>query len=152
MAKPHQTPFIGTHLILIQNGKILLQLNDSPPFKGQYTLVAGHVDEGEDVIEALVREAKEEANITLDPQKMTVKYIHQIPNAPYKGTTKDIINFFIETTEYTGTPCVNEPDKCQDIGFFDLNNLPENLSDLTRDGLEHYQKGTIFKVYERRKK
>lgn len=147
MTKPHQTPFIGTHLILIKDGKLLLQLNASPPFQGMYTFVAGHVDEGENVIEALVREAKEEANIILDPNKMTVKYIHQIPNAPYKGETKDIINFFIEATEFEGIPSVNEPEKCDEVGFFDLNALPDNLSGLTQDGLKAYLKGEIFNVY-----
>ena len=55
MTDIHQRPYIGVHLMLIQDGKLLLQRRKG--FLGQelYIPVSGHVDIGETSIEALVR-------------------------------------------------------------------------------------------------
>lgn len=62
-----QKPYIGVHLLLIKDNQILLSRRMHDHLKGVYMMVAGHVDIGESLIETMVRETKEEANITINP-------------------------------------------------------------------------------------
>lgn len=51
-------------LLLIKNNKVLLLKRQNTGYAdGKYSLVSGHVDKGETMQEAIIREAKEEAGI-----------------------------------------------------------------------------------------
>lgn len=90
----HQTPLIGAHLMLIKNNQILLMKRKGDALEGLYSFVSGHIDKDETAIEALVREAYEEANIKLNIQDLKfVAVLHQV-NTTYKGVIKDIVSFF----------------------------------------------------------
>lgn len=147
MNSTHQRPLIGTHLMLIQDGKLLLQKRNSGALQGVYTPVSGHVDGHETVIEALVREAKEEAGIILNPNDLVVKVVAHLPNAPYKGSHQDIINFFCFTDVYSGKIENKEPDKCESLAFYDLDNLPSAMMNHIFDVLKAYQKGQTYVVW-----
>ncbi len=62
-----QKPLIGAYLMLLVDNKVLLQRRKDGYYGGKYSLVAGHTEKGETVIEAIVREAKEESDIILEP-------------------------------------------------------------------------------------
>ena len=58
---------VAVHLILIEDGKILLLRRYHTGYEdGNYSVVAGHIDGDESVIKAMQREALEEAGITID--------------------------------------------------------------------------------------
>lgn len=61
----HQKPLIGAYLLLIKDNKVLMEKKLGGVLDGKYTLVSGHTEEGETVVDAIVREAKEEANSCL---------------------------------------------------------------------------------------
>lgn len=50
-------------ILLVQDGKVLLERRDREPFKGGYDLVAGFIEPGETPQETVVREAKEETGL-----------------------------------------------------------------------------------------
>lgn len=54
--------------IIIYNelGDILTIRRGKDPFEGMMALPGGHIDEGEDVYDAIIRETKEETNLTID--------------------------------------------------------------------------------------
>jgi 8-oxo-dGTP diphosphatase len=52
-------------ILLIRDGKVLLERRDREPFKGGYDLVAGFIEPGETPEEAVVREAKEETGLDI---------------------------------------------------------------------------------------
>ena len=58
---------------------------------------------------------------------MKISVVAHLPNAPYKGKRADIINFFCFTDKFDGTINNNEPDKCENIAWYDLDNLPNEL-------------------------
>ncbi len=147
MAEEHQRPLIGTHLMLIQNGRLLLQKRNSGALKGVYTPVSGHVDGHETVIEALVREAKEEAGIVIRPEDLEVKVIAHLPDAPYKGRREDIINFFCFTDKYEGVLENKEPEKCESLAFYDVENLPADLMNHIFDVIKAYKSGQTYVVW-----
>lgn len=118
------------HLILTDENKILVQKrakNGSKLWPGYYALPAGHVDEGENQYEALVREAREELGIELDPKDIIKEYTVLRRNffdidgkrlEPY-------IDYYFEMEKYNGTPSIMEKDKCEELKWVDINNLPE---------------------------
>lgn len=143
----HQRPLIGTFLMLIRDGKLLLQKRNSGALNGIYTPVSGHVDGSENVIEALVREAWEEAGIILNPSDLTVKVVAHLPNAPYKNGYADIINFFCFTDKYEGIIENKEPDKCESLKFYDLKNLPKEMMSHIFEVLKAYETNQTYIVW-----
>lgn len=118
----------AVHIIITDNDKILLQKRKgSKLWPGYYALPAGHIDEGENQYDALVREAKEELDIEIDLKGITNSYVVLRRNffeidgkilEPY-------IDYYFEVTKYTGTPKIAEPDKCEELVWASIDNLPE---------------------------
>ncbi len=104
-----------------QNEEILLALRKNTGYNdGKYELPGGHVDENEDIMHAMVREAKEELNIDLKTEDLKIEHIlHH-----FKGNR---LKFIISAKEYEGKLQIGEPDKCEKLEWFNLNNLPNNL-------------------------
>ena len=61
---------IATVAAIIKNdeGKILLTRRNVEPFKGQWCLPGGHIDQFEDTSDAVVREAKEEIGLDFEAE------------------------------------------------------------------------------------
>jgi len=142
----YQTPLIGTYMVLIQENKILLNRRNDTQYKGVYSLVCGHVEKGENVINALLREAKEEIGITILPENVRVIAAVHRPSADYKNTVVDIIDFFALVSSYTGEIENLEPEKTQEVGFYDIDNLPDNCTAQVKKALELYQKQEFYGV------
>jgi len=61
---------IATVAAIIKNeaGKILLTRRNVNPFKGQWCLPGGHIDEDEKALDAVIREAKEETGLNFEAE------------------------------------------------------------------------------------
>jgi 8-oxo-dGTP diphosphatase len=140
-----QRPYIGAHLLLIKDHKLLLMkrtVKDS--LDGMYALVAGKVDMHESPKKALAREAVEEAGIhVLSEDLEHVATIHHAEKN-YKGQKNDIIEFYFVPKKLSGTPVIMEPDKASELDFFPLDNLPEPLTRSIRFALTALNGGPAF--------
>jgi len=97
---------------------------------GEYALPSGHVEAGESITHAIVREAKEEANIIpIDPRMDHVSYRNENDHFT--------VDFFFTAYEYIGEIKNNEPDKCIELEWFRINKLPENTAPYIREALKH---------------
>jgi ADP-ribose pyrophosphatase YjhB (NUDIX family) len=104
---------------------------------GKYSLVSGHLDGNESITSAMIREAQEEAGMQIqkkDLQPATVLH-RKSPDAEY-------IDFFFVIKEWEGEPKVMEPDKCDNLEWFPLDNLPDNVLPHIKEALHNY-KNTI---------
>ena len=134
---------VAVFLILMRkvNGKIeiLLQRRYNTGYMdGKYDMAcSGHLEKGESLSMALVREAKEE--IDLDIKEENLKLVSVIH--PYK---EDYINVFFITEKYEGTPKIMEHNKCDDLRWFDLYDLPENITISNKNVIKNIQKGIIY--------
>ena len=144
MKKNNQKPLIGAYLMLIIDNKILLQKRRGGYYDNKYSLVAGHTEEGETIVEAIIREAKEESNITLNPNDLEVKVMVHRPNAPYKDNIADIIDVFVLSSKYEGTIKNNEEDRCSELCFYPLDDLPEATIPYVKQALDALKENQFY--------
>ena len=118
--------------------EILLALRKNTGFcDGEYELPGGHVEIDEDLLDAMIREAKEELNINLKREDLKIEYIlHH-----YKGNR---IKFIISAKKFEGSIQIGEPDKCEKIDWFDIENLPENTEKKARKVLNEIRNGIFY--------
>jgi len=51
------------------------------------------------------------------------------------------------TNTYAGEIKNCEPHKCDDLDWFDLDNLPENVVDYVKVAIEHYKNNTFYSEF-----
>lgn len=117
----------AVHIILTKDNKILLQKRKgSKLWPGYYALPAGHIDSGENQYDALVREAKEELDILLDPKNILKEYCvlrRNFFNIDGKKL-EPYIDYYFDFTDYIGVPRIVEEDKCEELLWVPPDNLP----------------------------
>lgn len=105
---------------------------------GYYSVVAGHLEGGETVIEAMIREAKEEADIILDSDTL------EIVSVMHRKSGQERIDFFVSASSYKGSVKIMEPHKCSDMRWFSLEELPQNIIPYVRKAIKNYFDGKWF--------
>lgn len=125
----------AVYLILQKGEKILLARRyETGWMDGMYGLIAGHLDGNESVSKAIIREAKEEAGITIKESDLIPAHVmHR--QSPDKV---EYIDFFYLAKKWDGTPKIQEPGKCDKMEWFDSNNLPKTLLPYIKDAINNY--------------
>lgn len=103
---------------------------------------SGHLEEGETLIEAMIRETKEE--IGVDINKCDLKFSSTM-HANFEDTEYLLITF--SSTKYKGIPSIMEPNKCNELKWFDINELPEQLADTRKIMIENYKNNNNYSEY-----
>lgn len=87
---------ISAGLLIVQNNKILLAHPTKAPWYGTYTIPKGKVENGETLLDAALRETKEEIGVDIDKKDIeninnpkTIEYINE------KGKTYKILKYFV---------------------------------------------------------
>lgn len=95
---------------------------------------AGHVENMESMKMAMQREAKEELCIDIDINDLEfVSLIHKI-----NGIDTIYYNGYFKATKWKGEPKVGEPNKNEEIKWFDIHHIPENLVDDRKEVIKNY--------------
>uniref|UniRef100_A0A7S0E0I8 8-oxo-dGTP diphosphatase n=1 Tax=Hanusia phi TaxID=3032 RepID=A0A7S0E0I8_9CRYP len=98
---------------------------------GWYGLPAGHVRPTERIHETVMREAKEELGIEVEQGAISVmSTMHRL------NKKREYMDFFCIVNSWKGPIVNNEPDKCDDLQFFPVDNLPENTIEHVRQGIQ----------------
>ena len=66
---------VGVFLLLKQGEKIYLQLRKNCSFEGMYGAIGGHMNGGETIAHAVIREAKEEVGIDVEAKDLRLATI-----------------------------------------------------------------------------
>ena len=106
------------------NGReVLLQLRQGTGYMDGHwaAAVAGHVEKGETVYDAAMREAAEEVGIT--DVELLPWCAMQRTGAGDDPIDERVDYFFVAST-WVGTPEIQEPEKAADLGWFPLRSLP----------------------------
>jgi 8-oxo-dGTP pyrophosphatase MutT (NUDIX family) len=134
---------IAVHVLLTDGERVLLLRRRGTGYEdGYFSVVAGHLDGGEDVMQAAVRETREEAGVTVDPgYARVVGVMHR------RAGDLEWVNFFVEARMWDGEIRNAEPDKCAALDWFTLDALPDNTVPYVRRGIENYCEGRWFDSY-----
>ncbi|MEU8950005.1 phosphotransferase [Streptomyces sp. NPDC048489] len=110
---------------------------------GLWHLPSGHLDgPHEDVVTALIREAREETGVVIDPAdvRAAVTVHHRSPG----GASRT--GHFFEVRRWTGEPRIAEPDVCDAMDWASLHALPGGMVAYCRAGLDAYTAGARLAV------
>ena len=129
----------AVHLILVRDGRVLLARRCNTGYEdGNYSLPAGHLDGGETVPQAAIREAREELLIGARPEDCRVVQVM------HRRSTDERIDFFVTLDRWTGEIDNGEPDKCDDLRWAELDRLPHNVVPYIRRALANHRRGIWF--------
>lgn len=133
-------------LILVKEGEILLLRRKNTGWSdGWYCTPAGHGEEGETMREATAREAKEEVGITINPADLEFVHVQHRWSEDLGGHSR--IGFYFVAHAYDGEIVNMEPDKCDDVQFFPLSDLPPNTIAPFKLAIECYTKGVTYSEF-----
>lgn len=126
--------FGASYLLLRKDNEILLQRRFNTGYAdGLYTLPSGHIEENESFIDAAKREAFEESGVIVN--KNDIKLFTVMQRKTEIGT---YIDFFCVTDKWEKDPYVAEKDKCDEIIWCDINNLPSNTISYVKTAIYNY--------------
>jgi 8-oxo-dGTP diphosphatase len=136
----HQTAVIGVHVCLLRGDEVfLLRRYETGYEDGAYTVIAGHVEANEPATTAAVREAAEEAGITIREDDLEfVGCMHR------RFSAGVAVNLFFTTQQWLGSPSNAEPSKCDDAAWFTLSNLPAQVVSYIRPALRRLGAGPWY--------
>jgi 8-oxo-dGTP pyrophosphatase MutT (NUDIX family) len=133
---------VAVHLFFLWETQILLLRRFNTGYQdGKYSVVAGHVDAGETVMQAAMREAKEEVGVSLKSEDLEVVHVMN------RKSEDERVDFFVVVKRWTGSICNCEPEKCDQLTWCPLDELPENMIPYVRNGIEEYQKGIYYSEF-----
>ncbi|MDR7027789.1 NUDIX domain-containing protein [Rhizobium rosettiformans] len=125
-------PGLGVGLAILRDGKLLLCRRIKAPEAGYWNIVGGKVDHMEPAESAARREAEEETGLTIG----AIRYVG-ITEQLIEADRQHWISLLYVSDDTTGEPQLTEPDKLSDIGWFDLDALPQPLSVFTQAVLSY---------------
>ena len=139
--------FYSAVYLIIKNEKeqILLQRRQGTKlWPGFLALPAGHIDEGENAYDAVIREAREELGIEITKANIIDIFISNRRNKslmPY-------FDVYFEINGYNGNININEPEKCSELVWSDINSLPNDMIDFEIEAIKNNRNGIKFSVID----
>ena len=131
----------SVYLILIKDGRVLLSRRANTGYEdGNYGLVAGHAESGEKFTDGLAREIQEEAGIELEGVKHVLT-MHR------NCVDHERVDLFFTADSWMVEITNMESDKCDDISWWPINELPKNIIPYIRKAIECCNQGINYCEY-----
>ena len=137
--------FLSSVYLIIRNknDEILLQRRQGTKlWPGYLALPAGHIDEGENAYDALIREAKEELGIIISINNIIDTFVVNRRNRslmPY-------YDIYFEINNYNNEIRIIEPEKCSELVWCNIKKLPEDMIDFEKEAIKNNINGIKFSV------
>ncbi|MFH9561245.1 NUDIX domain-containing protein [Streptomyces globisporus] len=134
---------IGVHLhIEDAEGRVLLGLRhpESKYAGSTWHYLAGKCEQ-EPALACLVREAREEAGLVIDPADVDLVHVVHVVDAP---GSMPLMQLVFRARRWEGTPEVREPDKCLTWQWWPQGELPERLVSYTRTAISAIAEGRPY--------
>jgi 8-oxo-dGTP diphosphatase len=127
------------HLLFFRDDQVLLLRRFNTGYAdGQYSVPAGHLDGGETVISAAAREAEEETGLGLEETDILFSSVmHRLDQ-------DERVDFFVHVQLWRGEPVNAEPDKCDELRWVRVNELPHNTVPYVRKAIQNHWDGIKF--------
>lgn len=132
----------AAYIILRKGDEVLLiRRSNTGYMDGFYSLPSGHIDGNEPAMRAAAREAKEEVGVEIVPSDL--RFVHVVHRVA-EEKDHERVDFFFEATKWSGEPENTEPEKCDDVQWFSLGDLPAKLSPVVAQALQKMADGEYY--------
>ena len=128
---------VGVGAIIVDSTGRLFLARRGPQAKnerGLWEFPGGSVEFGERLADALKREMREEYGIEVEVRELLDVVDHILPDEGQHWVSPTFI-----CTIVSGEPTVREAAKCTEIGWFAPDQMPDDLTQITRSNLAHYR-------------
>lgn len=116
---------------------LLMKRQNTGSDDGYYELPGGHLEQGEDLFDAMIREAEEELCLKL--KRKDIKLIHLLHH--YNG---ERLNFIFEADGEKLNPQIGEPNKCSELKWVKINKLPKETTDKVKQMIRNIIKNNFY--------
>ena len=127
-----ERPTVGVGVLVLKDGKALLLKRKGAHGEGSWCYPGGHMEFGESFLDTAIREAEEESGLKVKNPRFLC-----ITNDIFENENKHYITIVVAADYVSGEAKIMEKDKCTDIGWFDLDNLPKPLFIPTKNMIEN---------------
>ncbi|MFD7923910.1 methyltransferase domain-containing protein [Streptomyces sp. NPDC059740] len=138
---------VDVHLILRRGAEVLLARRAGTGYAdGLLHAPSGHHEDGEDVLAAVIRETEEEIGLRLAPEELRAVVVMQ----HFAPGGEPRVGWFFEAVLDDASdrrPVNREPQKCSELGWYPLADLPEDMVAYCRAGLDAYRSGRRFVLH-----
>jgi len=120
--------------------EILLHRRQNTGYQdGKWDIAAsGHVDEGETAKSAVIRECKEELGIDVKAEDLTFALLsHRLSERTY-------YDIYFAVNKYVGMPGIMEVEKCSELKWFDIDDLPIDMIECRRAAVQAYKNNDYY--------
>ena len=141
MLKTRFKVIAAVYLVLVRDSRILLLRRSNTGYEdGNYSMVAGHLEDNETLTQATIREAREEAGIDVRADDLEIAHVmhRRTPGEDVR------IEVFMRTKEWQNEPKNMEPDKCDDLGWFQIGDLPANVVPYIRQAIDRIGRNELY--------
>ena len=135
---------VAVHIFLLRGDAVLLVRRRNTGFEdGKLSVVAGHVEPGESVTRAALRETHEEVGVALSPDRL------RVVGVMHRKSDEERIDFFLayRLEGKDPEPENREPEKCSELLWADLAHLPDDTIPYVRTGIEKQKTKTSDVAY-----
>ncbi|MFF3223978.1 NUDIX domain-containing protein [Nocardia suismassiliense] len=135
---------IGVQLLLTKGDRVLLARRRNTEFgDGEWNAPGGRLDAGEDVLTAVIREAEEEIGVRVEREHVRMVASMHIQSPPGQA----LLVFIFQADTWSGEPWNREPERCSELRWFDVDDIPDDTILSTRAGLDMFRKNEHFGLY-----
>lgn len=133
---------VTVHLLFFRDNRILLLRRFNTGFEdGNYSVPAGHLDGDETVRMAAQREALEEIGVHIEIEEI------DFASVMHRRSDDERVDFFVHVKKWQGGPYNAEPNKCDELRWYDQDELPENTIPYVRKAIRNYLDGISFEEF-----
>jgi 8-oxo-dGTP diphosphatase len=134
----------AAYVFMVRDGSVLLQLRQNTGYRDGYwaAAAAGHVEQDESVLDAAVREAREEVGVELSTGDLRPLCAMHRTHGNHRPVDERV-DFFFACGSWTGEPRIVEPQKSGGLEWFSLAALPDNVVPHERVVLDAYAAGSV---------
>lgn len=108
---------------------------------GLLSVPAGHLDGGETVIEAAIREAGEEIGVVLAAGDV------RVAGVMHRREEEERVDFFVVAERWTGEIANREPHKCSDLLWCPLDDVAPDTVPYVAAAIAAYRRGEWFSSF-----
>ncbi|MGK4585352.1 NUDIX hydrolase [Kitasatospora sp. HPMI-4] len=133
------TLVVGVHLVVIDGGTVLLGRRRNTTYAaGLWHLPAGHMERGEPVTRSMTREAEEELGIAIAEDDLEL--VHTLHHLD-ADDGRSRLQLFFRSARYAGQVRNAEPHKCEELRWWPLDRLPDDIVPYTAHALGEIARG-----------